>query len=75
MREPDSRSAADPVARRRTRQLAEILDLLNDIPDGRAGALVAEHLREFPADAAQLHDAMEAMHSRLIDQPEPPQLA
>lgn len=75
MSEPDSRTGADPVARRRTRQLAEILDLLDDIPDGRAGALVAEHLREFPGDASQLHRAMEELHSRLIDDPEPPQLS
>ena len=74
MSEPDSRIGADPVARRRTRQLAEILDLLYGIPDGRAGALVAEHLREFPGDAAQLHRTMEELHTRLIDEPDRPQL-
>jgi len=75
MSEPDPTTGGDPVVHRRTRQLVEILELLNDIPDGRAGALVAEHLREFPGDTAQLHQAMMVLGSRLIDEPEPPQLS
>jgi len=73
--DPHPRTEPGPVARRRARQLAEILDLLDDIPDGRAGALVAEHLGEFPDDTADLHRAMEQVHARLIDESDPPQLA
>ena len=75
MTEPDPTNQLDPVARRRVRQLAEILDLLDGIPDGRAGALIAEHLREFPADTAELHRALEHVQARLIEQPDRPPLS
>ena len=75
MTEPDPTTQPDPVARRRVRQLADILELLDGIPDGRAGALIAEHLREFPGDMTELHHAMEDVHARLIEQPDRPPLS